>query len=46
MTLFDYVSNDDIFNEVLNKYFNGKKDELTLNIIDDMENKYIKTKEL
>lgn len=46
MTLFDYISNDDIFDKVLNKYFNGNRDELTLNIINDMENKHIKTKEL
>jgi uncharacterized protein (DUF1810 family) len=30
MTLFDYIENNSIFESVLNKYFNGKRDELTL----------------
>lgn len=33
MTLFDYVSPDDIYKEVLNKYFNGELDDKTLEII-------------
>ena len=30
MTLFDYVSDDKIFSEVLNKYYNGEIDEKTI----------------
>ena len=30
MTLFDYVSDDKIFSQVLNKYYNGKIDEKTI----------------
>ena len=33
MTLFDYISPNDIFNDVLNKFFNGSKDLKTLSII-------------
>lgn len=33
MTLFDYISPNDIFNDVLNKFFNGNKDLKTLSII-------------
>lgn len=33
MTLFDYVSEYDVFLQVLEKYYNGEKDELTLNSI-------------
>lgn len=32
MTLFDIVSSNDIFNKVLEKYYNGTKDELTISI--------------
>ena len=32
MTLFDIVSNNDIFNKVLEKFYNGTKDELTISI--------------
>ena len=34
MTLFDYVEENSIFDEVLKKYFNGQRDELTLEKID------------
>ncbi len=30
MTLFDYVSDDKIFSQVLNKYYNGEIDEKTI----------------
>lgn len=30
MTLFDVVCHDDIFSKALRKYYNGKRDELTL----------------
>ena len=33
MTLFDEVSKDDIFKEVLDKFFDGKPDEKTLEIL-------------
>lgn len=33
MTLFDLVSPNDIFARVLDKYFNGQRDNLTVNII-------------
>lgn len=39
MTLFDYISDDNIFNEVLKKYFNGKKDDLTISICKNMSRK-------
>ena len=32
MTLFNYVSENPIFKEVIDKYFNGELDELTINI--------------
>lgn len=34
MTLFDYVENNSVFNDVLNKYYNGQKDELTIHILE------------
>ena len=34
MTLFDELSPDDIFNEVLDTFFNGKRDERTLELLD------------
>ena len=34
MTLFDYVENNSVFNDVLNKYYNGEKDELTIHILE------------
>lgn len=33
MTLFNYISPNDIFGMVLNKYFNGNMDQRTLNIL-------------
>ena len=33
MTLFDYVSSYDVFDKVLSKYYNGLRDEVTLNIL-------------
>ena len=33
MTLFDFISPNDIFARVLDKYFNGQRDNLTVNII-------------
>lgn len=42
MTLFDYVSSDDIYNKVLEKYYNGKKDQLTLEICNNMSKRSIK----
>ena len=33
MTLFDFVSPNDIFARVLDKYFNGQRDNRTINII-------------
>lgn len=33
MTLFDFVSPNDIFAQVLDKYFNGQRDNRTFNII-------------
>lgn len=33
MTLFDLVSPNDIFARVLDKYFNGQRDNLTVNLI-------------
>lgn len=34
MTLFDKVSPDDIFGQVLDKYFGGTRDEMTLEMLD------------
>lgn len=34
MTLFDVVSPDDVFNRVLDNYFQGKKDYRTLSMLD------------
>ncbi|MCD7894051.1 MAG: DUF1810 domain-containing protein [Erysipelotrichaceae bacterium] len=36
MTLFDYVSDNDVFMKVLNKYYEGKKDQKTLDIIKEL----------
>ena len=33
MTLFDIISPNDIFQKVLDKYYNGEKDELTLQLV-------------
>ena len=37
MTLFDCVEENSIFDEVLKKYFNGLRDELTLNKLDQQK---------
>lgn len=34
MTLFDAISTGDVFAAVIDKYFNGKRDELTLKMLD------------
>lgn len=40
MTLFDYVSDgEDIFQKVIDKFYDGRKDELTLNICKNMKGK-------
>lgn len=36
MTLFAYVSNDEIFTKVLDKYYDGEKDERTIAICDEL----------
>ena len=36
MTLFSYISNNEIFNKVIDKYFNGNKDLTTIKICEDM----------
>lgn len=43
MTLFDYVCAEpnNVFQEVINKYFDGEKDQLTLRIVSDMEKKLL-----
>ena len=33
MTLFELVSDDEVFGLVLDKFYNGKRDELTLNLV-------------
>lgn len=33
MTLFDYISPNDIFGEVLSKFYKGTRDELTISIL-------------
>ena len=37
MTLFSYVSDDEIFNKVIDKYFNGSKDLTTVRICEEMK---------
>ena len=37
MTLFSYVSDDEIFNKVIDKYFNGSKDLTTIRICEEMK---------
>lgn len=34
MTLFDYVEENSVFNEVLDKYYQGERDKLTLHILE------------
>ncbi len=36
MTLFSYISDNEIFNKVIDKYFNGDKDLNTIRICEDM----------
>lgn len=38
MTLFSYVSGNEIFNKVLDKFFNGEKDQVTIQICETMNN--------
>ncbi|MCD7949611.1 MAG: DUF1810 domain-containing protein [Erysipelotrichaceae bacterium] len=38
MTLFDYVSDNDVFKKVLDKYYHGKKDQKTLRILKELSN--------
>lgn len=37
MTLFFYISDNEIFNKVIDKYFNGNKDFNTIRICEDIE---------
>lgn len=37
MTLFSYVSDNEIFNRVIDKYFNGNKDLTTIRICEEMK---------
>ena len=37
MTLFAYISDKEIFNKVIDKYFNGNKDLNTLKICKDIK---------
>ena len=39
MTLFDYVSENDVFNKVLQKFYNGEKDLKTIGICNKIHNK-------
>lgn len=38
MTLFSSVSNNDIFQKILDKFYNGLKDDLTLNSLKSLKN--------
>lgn len=38
MTLFSYISDNEIFNKVIDKYFNGNKDLTTIRICEGMVN--------
>lgn len=40
MTLFSYVSNEEVFNKVIDKYFNGNKDNKTIEICEQMKNNH------
>lgn len=42
MTLFDYVSDDEIFSEVLEKFYNGEKCTRTLEILRVLGNRLVK----
>ena len=37
MTLFSYISDNEIFNRVIDKYFNGNKDLTTIRICEEMK---------
>ena len=37
MTLFDYISSDDIFSQILSKFYAGKRDPKTIKIIERQE---------
>lgn len=37
MTLFSYVSDNEIFNKVIDKFFNGSKDSTTIRICEEMK---------
>ncbi|MCI8446092.1 MAG: DUF1810 domain-containing protein [Bacilli bacterium] len=37
MTLFSYISDNEIFNKVIDKYFNGSKDLTTVRICEEMK---------
>lgn len=37
MTLFAYVSNEEVFHKVIDKYYNGVMDEITLKICHELE---------
>lgn len=39
MTLFNYVSNNELFAKVIDKFFNGIKDQNTIRIIEEMQKK-------
>lgn len=39
MTLFSYVSDEEVFDKVIDKYYNGVKDETTLKICKRLERK-------
>lgn len=44
MTLFDYISDNEIFNKVIIKYFNGNKDINTIDICDRLSEKVVNRK--
>ncbi len=37
MTLFSYISDNEVFNRVIDKYFNGNKDLMTVRICEEMK---------
>ena len=43
MTLFDYISEEDdnVFSKVLDKYYDGEKDQHTIDICDEMKEKIL-----
>lgn len=44
MTLFDYISDNEIFSKVINKYFNGDKDLSTIDICDGLSKRVVNKK--